>query len=325
VRIVILPFYSQQNKLTGKFLLSTCGAAKQLAFLAEKLTEDGHQVTAIVPSEQLREDEHPFKCGTFSAYIPPDNAMQQVHWDAGMLRRAFFDADICLCNHEFAAIPVRKLFPKKRIVQMCSVRPDSLVFNAAWAAADLVVAQGSYAAERIRYSTRTPVTAWKLAYDERLFQRTVAGHRDIDVLFIQRCSASNYTHHEEFLAADLSGLRVAYVDVTKYLRKQRPDLEYIEPEGYIDALYRSKVAVALNDNWYGGLSIREAMRAGCTPVVLDAACYHELVGPGWPFVTYLKDIAEVVRGAVASCKYRSIDESYQTAWPKVREDLCSLR
>lgn len=325
------PFASQQDKVTGKFLLDTCGATKQLSWLAKRIEDElGWEVTAMVP----RRTEHrvPFKSWCTSSGMVANNALEQVRWDPEELYSFFASADIALLNHELLAVPVRRLFPKLRIVQMCSVSPEPLpLFQAAWDSADLVVAQGWHAASVVDKltRTRTRVVAWPLAYNEAdVVQQSCV--RDVDVLFVQRCSVTNYTHHVEFLAAMeyMYGLRVAFTDVTGYLRKTHPHLEYSTAETYKSYLARSRVAVALNDNLYGGLSIREACRAGCTPVVLDALCYRELVGDGYPHL-----VSDTSPGSLASAVCSAITypytvdvsrESYQATWPKVKEDLQRL-
>lgn len=318
------PFYSQQDKRTGKFLLSTCGAAKQLSFLADRLASEMRwDVSVVLPMPWQTQDRNPFRCYAERVYIPADNAIQRIHWNTVELGRLMRGVDVAVCNHELMAIPMSAI-SKAKLVQMCSVAPDAM-FVSAWDAADLVVAQGEYAASVVRGRTETPVTFWDMAYDEEAFRRT-SSERPIDVLFVARCSASNYTHHLEFLDAmeQLSGLRVAFTDVTCYLRRLRPNLEYTTD--YVDALFSSKVAVALNDNMYGGLSIREAVRAGCVPVMLDVPGYWDLVGRDWPFlVDRLDGIADVVRRAVISGVAAPAPKgSYQDAWPRIREDMETL-
>lgn len=329
MKIAIWPFYSQQDKSTGKFLLNTCGAAKQLSWLARKFTAEGWGVRVAVPWHTDEVTPFPPECARVKADMFPCNAIEQVRWDVRELDNVFRGCDVALLNHELLAIPVRRLFPKLKIVQMCSVRPDSAMFKVAWDSADLVVAQSQTARMAFRPFTATPISVWPLAFNE---QDTFAPYknRDVDVLFVQRCSVTNYTHHEEFLQAMelMHGLRVAFTDVTEYLRKTHPHLEYSTPETYKQYLARSKVAVALNDNLYGGLSIREACRAGCTPVVLDAPCYHELVGERYRhFVRELKpeNIADAVHTALD--EPRAVDvssESYQASWPVVKRDLLCL-
>jgi hypothetical protein len=162
---------------------------------------------------------------------------------------------------------------------MCSVQPDDPMFPTAWDRADLVVAQGQCAAHCIRGMTKTPVTYWSMAYDEDEFVWYDRTNRDIDVCFVQRCSANNATHHEEYLRC--MKWSTVFTDVTGYLKLRHPNLYYCTPKTYIEHLHRSKVVVSLYDSWYGGLSVREAIRAGCVPVVPDTPAHRELVGQKW--------------------------------------------
>lgn len=312
------PFYSQQSKKDGSFL-HTCGNVKQLAYLARP------RDVAAIPNSSY--DASPFKCELRSVVLPPNNPVQRIHWNTEDLFKVFHDCDVAVTNSEYLAIPLRALFPELPIVQMCSVCPDDDIpmFTRAWKAADLVVAQGPLAASRIRSMTRTPVTHWSLAYDERLFCEVQPRERDVDVCFVQRCSANNATHHLEYLEAQ--EYKTVYTDVTHYLRIRRPDLEYCTPSTYIQTLFRSKVAVSMYDSWYGGMSIREAIRAGCVPVVLDAPCYVELCGKQWPFYVRQPVTVDGLRRVVrAALDYNGplpsvSGESYQAGALKALEDI----
>jgi hypothetical protein len=321
MRVVIYPFPSQQDKSSGEFLLRTCGACKQLAFIADRLEALGHCVTVVLPP-----GDHPFRCAVVRTYMPVGNALLRMHWDMRELQRLFADADLALCNHELLPIPLRALFPNLRIVQMTSVRPEPLdLFKAAWRCSDLVAVQGAYAARQVRMLTRTPVSVWPLAYDaEQLPQQERGGD---GAVFLQRCSANNCTHHEEALASEVD---FTYTDVTGYLRRLHPGLKYTTPNTYLSTLRSSAVAVSLYASWYGGLSVREAVRCGCAPVVLRDSGYIELVGEGWPCFAEPtpQGIAAAVRTALAGvdCSVPMANaalESYQVGWAQVRRDLCS--
>lgn len=339
MRLTIAPFYSQQDKRTGQFLLKTCGARKQLSWLASRIHEELDWSTRVYVPENVGDCAFPWGWSTPNISVAsciPDNAVEQVHWDVPFLRQFFKDADIALLNHELLAIPVRRLFPKLKIVQMCSVRPDTALFAEAWRCADLVVVQSETMAKYVAKSVVAQVSVWPLAFDDGDVAWRHTCERDVDVLFVQRCSVTNYTKHLEFLEAMklMGNLRVAFTDVTGYLRKQRPELEYSTPDSYYQYLARSKVAVALNDNLAGGLSIREACRAGCTPVVLDAPCYNELVGDDYPYRIFRVDsaieLADVIATAVEQPKRVDVSHlSYQASWPQVKADLeklaCSSR
>lgn len=320
MRVAIWPFCSQIDRNRGCHLLSTCASCKQLAFLADKMQKElGWRVTVAVPINSF---DSPFQCPVKFVHLPLDNPTQRVHWDTDDLRQLLEDADIFIANHEYLAIPARVMFPKLKIVQQCLVRPDTPLFQVAWDSANLVTTQSDHAAEVIQQQTLTRVSPWKMSFDEDNFKDRAPVARDIDVLFVQRCSPTNYTHHEEFMRCDLSGLRVVYTDVTNWLRTRRPDLEYTTPKTYYDALHRAKVAVSLNDNLCGGLSTREAARAGCTLVCLDAPCYRELRGA---HLTDLEHLGSTIRQALLERTSTDVSaESYQASWLRVRGDLVDL-
>lgn len=304
MQVTLWPFWSQQDKRTGEFL-QTCGNVKQLVALGEELRRRGHKAQLVTP--QL-------------VKMLPNNPVQRVHWDCEQIDRLTYGSDVLVTNHEYLAIPARVVAPRLKIVQMCNVAPDDPLFTAAFNAADMVVAQGNYARQCMQQMTRTPVVTWPLAYDEDNFGRAPA-LRDIDVLFLQRCSANNCTHHEEFLRQMKPYWKVVFTDVTNFLKRSRPDLAYSTPATYYDVLHRSKVVVSMHNSWYGGISIREACRAGCTPVVLRNSAYAELVGYDWPYFTDTTDIAETVDRALTAPRTVRVDESYQKWAPHAAETL----
>lgn len=299
----------------------TCGNAKQLAFIQRAVKTELRWVTsAALPDLGVGNPFFRIVAEPVSSVL--DNPSQRVHWNVKDLVRVCGGADIVVTSHEFLAIPLRRLFPKLKIVQMCNVAPDDSLFQLAWESADLVVVQGQYAKTVIAPMTYTPVETWELAYDEDDFLIDPV-EKDVDVCFVLRCSATNYTHHEEFLDSlkYMPNYRTVFTDVTGYLRRQRPELTYSTPETYIKTLMRSRVAVALNDNMYGGLATREAARAGCSLVCLDAPCYRELKGA---YFTSLdpRDIARTVRTALLSPSPVDVSKaSYQAAWPVVKSSL----
>lgn len=304
MKVLLWPFYSQQDKATGKHL-ATCGNVRQCAFLSEQM-----DCITVIPDTWT---EHPFKGKVLRSYIPSSNPLQRLHWDTRLVENCA-GVDLVICNHEYMAIPLRTAFPNVRIIQMCSVVPDNALFAEAWRCADLVVAQNEVAAMEFRKLTNKPVSAWQMSFDERRFPQVTGGHRPIDVIFVQRCSSTNYSHHLEFLEAiEGTAWRVVFTDPTGWMRQQRPDLEYIDPvSGYKRALLQSKVAVSFCDYGYASQSIREAVRCGCVPVtgVTDPASIRRAIEmalrePGPDYRT-LKEVEK---------------QSYQRCWEKIREDL----
>ncbi len=330
MKLVIYPFYSRQNKVTGQFQMDMVGEVACMQFIGERVREElGWEVEAVVPSGCR---------GTYSftsleMYIPNSNPSQRVHWDTATLRDVFSSADVAICHHELMAIPLRALFPKLKIVQWLATDPHDSLFDVAWDRADLVAVQCETAAKVVQKRSQTPTSVWTMGWDERRIV-PVSCDRDIDVYFMQRCSSTNYTHHVEFLKTLplLADLQVLFGDPTNYLKQLRPDLRYVTDRSrYVETLCRSKVVLAMADDLYGGVAVREAIRCGCIPVCLDSLCYRELCGPYWPYCTDptpLK-IAATVRAALGasdcSIPYaNALKDTYQNAWLTIKKDLTSL-
>lgn len=323
-RVGLWPFYSQQDKINGGFRFDTCGATKQAQFIAEMLTIANVGVRAAVPDSA----PHGLFLNERRCTIPTHNGLQTIHWDTDDIWRVFHECDIAITWHEFLAIPIRKVFPELPIVQLLAVASDGPMFDIAWKAATAVACQTYTQAHHVRERCGIRPLVWQMCYDERLIQQSAL--KPVDVLFVSRCSSTNYTRHLEFSAINWRELQVAYTDVTNYLRKDRPDLGYTQPETYYEALSHTKVAVALNDDMFGGQAIREAIASGATPVVLGCDAFYEMLGPRWPFYVKkdLSDLEFVVRAATLverpPIPMQALCQSYQNQWPKVWEDLCTI-
>src|SRR5216117_3801195 len=105
-----------------------------------------------------------------------------------------------------------------------------------WRSADLIVCQAEAQrkiitehAEKHKFGGLIPdIRVWPMSFrasDLQLDDTEQAPVRDIDILFVQRCTQVNSSHHEEFVQA-LRMLRetgwngtVAFNDVTRHLRK----------------------------------------------------------------------------------------------------------
>lgn len=332
-KIGIWPFYSQHDKATGKTLLATCGATKQMSYLARKLRERGDVVNVIVPNGSYAPEFD--GCVKKHHTIHTHNPTQRIHWNTDKLYSAFHDCDTVLCNHEYGAIPLRTMFPSKNIIQMCAVKPDSLLFVEAWRAANLRVVHTEVMRQHVYKAVGTQLTeVWPMRYDAERLNVQPAHDKAVDVLFVQRCSSTNYTKHVEFLQAmeSYKHLKVAFTDVTKYLRNIRPELCYTSPETYNTVMRSSKVVVALNDDGFGGQAVVEAIACGCIPVLLDAPCYRELVDGhpgGWPYFVKpdLTNLGEVIYNAWCGCtdnavvRARAMLCSYQRTWEIARDSL----
>lgn len=321
MKLVVYPFPSQQDKTTGQFILDTCGTCKMLAWLVDRVQEElGWECVVVLPKSATA---HPFKCKVRTVNMLANNRHLRVDWNLHQLRKCFYDADMALLNHETLATPLRALFPKLKIVQQCLIAPEPLeLFLSAWKSADMTVVHGEFA-KRYVAMYNIDAKSWLMGYDAT--KTLPLMERDIDVLYATRSSCTNYTHHLEFLQANLSELRVAYADPTKYLQLTHPGTrEYVAREAYATALRRTKVAVFLHAGWFS-FALREAIAAGCTPVVLDHPCFDELLGAQYPHRTAPANIEETVRKALAEpIRVDATRESFQSAWLTVKTDLETL-
>jgi hypothetical protein len=325
MNLVIHPFYSQQDKKTGKFLLDTCRGTSVLSYIADAVEREFKwDVDAIVPTGA----KSIFNCRSVYTRIPNYNPMQRIHWDTRELYELYEGADMVLTNHEYLSIPLRIMFPKLKIVMQSDLAPinsDVFMFRQAWDSASLVVTQSKTTAESTRQCTNTPVKCWSMAYDENKWPKK-DGPRPIDVVFVMRCSSTNYTHHLEFLEAmeRMPNTRFVFTDVTNYLKQQRPDLEYCNKDTYADTLYSSKIAIAMSNDGYGGGSIREACRAGCTPVVLDCRGYKTLKGAYFVYPNPTSIIEGICNALKQPVKVDTTGDSYGAQIEKVLKDLYDI-
>jgi len=325
MRIGFYPFYSQQDKYTGLFKQRTCGNAKQLAYIANVMRTEGHQCVAMVPQGAC--DTPLFRCETRDARLPLANPEQRLHWDVHMLKYMFHDCDVAVTNHEYMAIPLRALFPKLKIVQFCPVQPDSLLFTEAHAAANLIVVRTPYQKSALANAN---VAVWPMMYDEAEFLGVKRGEPLYQMCFLPRCSANNATNHTEFLAAIRDQQwRTIFTDVTGYLRMRCPELVYCNTRTYIQTLHESQLVVSLYDSWSGQMGLCEAIRAGCTPVVMRTDANVKFFGHAYPYFVDrdLHVLRHVLSLALALPRPQLPDVSqvsFQACTQTIVESLCRL-
>lgn len=333
MRVGIFGLYSMIDRRTGVRDFQEGGAARICQFLAAKLLDEGYKVTLAVPhnSENVRTD-----ADIVHVLQPATTAEAVIHWDVRDIKAVFANCGVALCIHNTMPLPVRRIFPEVKIIHALICTTHDPIIRAAMDSADLVAAQCPAVADLVRKQTDNPVTSWRLGFDERR-HRDMRPLRDIDVFFVHRASATNYTHHREFIFAHrqhLQGLKVVYADPTGYLRSMAGEFcEYMEPGEYISTLYRSKVVVSLHNSDYGGESLREAVYAGCVPVVCPGPGSEEFLGKDWPFRCQFPisavSLGRAVRAALEVAPdainpqiwERAKSYSYSEAWPDIREDL----
>jgi hypothetical protein len=253
-RIALLPFYSQQDKQTGKFLLHSCVATKHIMFMAHKIHEElGWKIRLLVP--QLKD------CQTLPAWdgtgdmldihevaIPAENMAQRLEWYPHRWPTLFKDVDILFTSHELIGWAIKGAYPKMKVIQHHNLSPEtawpwmSPLFDMNYEKADVITCLSPSMRQRIRDHLAKQrdfekaidgVQLWPFAWniqqlhDPIQSQNWAPPERDIDLLFVLRGSSTNYSHHVEFIAA-LKVLReigwqgkVYFPDQTRYLTENK--------------------------------------------------------------------------------------------------------
>lgn len=265
-KVVLYPFFSQQSKVTGQFLLNSCGSTKMNLFLAERIAaEFDTEVCMVLPqSDDISENLMNVSAGLenlldqsrvyfYSMHIPSNNLWQRLGWYPEIWERLFMGCDLVINHHEVLGWPLKNLYPKMKIIQMNVIRPEepwpwmAPLFYETWKSVDLIVALGVPMLQEIARTAEAhgfnvkDLSHWPLSFDLEILQRHGPAFRtpiekDIDLLFVLRGSSTNYSHHDEFLkalillrAVGFTG-RVAFTDITHYMMQNTrlPSMENVE-------------------------------------------------------------------------------------------------
>ena len=364
IRVVIQPFCSQQDKESHRFLLDADVTAQISRFLAASLKRDGFDVCLALPGqEQCDYPAWSEQFEIFKVYTPPGNRNQRLHFDPVSIRAMLDGCDLFITHNEIKAINLRQVVsPTLKIVHFNHLLPlgewkwiEALQVGS-WNAADLVVFLApslkdfaEAASLRCGYNPKAMnMVVWPMVFDEsHVYPRHIRSPGNVDLLFVQRCSANNYTHHREFLGA-LSVLRneyqwkgrVVFTDPTHYLElnwarecdasgPKDLGIEFARCENrrdYYELLHQAKLAIAMmRDDLHGGVAIREAIATGCLPVLLDEPCYLNLLGEdavNWPFLVPKSlrpcEIARVVHQALRSQEQWQNNDPLDAALARIR-------
>lgn len=350
MRATFYPFFSQQDKLTGKFLLESDSGVKLYRFIAEQLAGEGWEVRFVLPKQNQCKHDFDAPEGVDVLVVPVDleldNLRRRLQWNPSFLTHVA-DCDIVFTQHEFLAYPIRCLAPNTRVVMECGLTPETAwpqtrdMFPLAWKAATAVHCNSKTLASMIRPYAKAFV--WQFAYDEKLLLPSIA--RNIDVVFPARASSTNYSNHVAFVEAmRSSNLRVRMTDPTRYMQLTATcPKEWLgdplDSTNYRLLLSRSKVVVGLTNNGYGGYAFREAIANGCIPVALYTAEYIELLGLHWPYYceslnpSHVRAVVEaavrrgwdgVPKGMRGAMLQRNGASSYQEAWKVASNDIKEL-
>lgn len=337
--ILLIPFFSQQNKdgshLRG-FLTKSCSISNINLSMAEQLKDAGHNVHILWPRGDV--DQVPKGIRRWEAEIPYDNKFQRISFQGEIHRdiSAYFRPDIIISHHELQSWNLRQAYgPDVKIIQFNHMLPigdwefmgEQQILS--WNAADLVVCLSDRIKRKIESSgCKTYVEVWPYVFPQIVLEKP-SGDRDIDIIFPQRCSASNYSRHMEFLDA-LMALRltgqtfnmpkVVFTDSTKYLSSQNQKIllkdvsSNIEiqrgetREEYFNLLRRSKFAVGMIEkDFHGGIAIREAISAGCIPILGNSPALDDIGKKAKDYfrVSDAADVTEYVDTLTRALRYYS--------------------
>lgn len=342
----------------------------EIRFVAPRYISWDEDLTRVVPANWIHE-----------CYIPPDNRLQRLTWFIEDWDPIFKDASVVFNMHELIGWTLKGLYPTLKMVNMFTVAPTGEpwpwmepLIHLALRSGDLISTPSETMSDYIHVAKkigRWKIKTWPLSFDAELLDEQLATPpigKSIDILFVFRASSSNYTHHREFIRAltelqgwQSPGLNVAFTDTTRYLRNNPAELEdlikcpgqwnieILDDPGdqgkFINLMRRSRIVIGMNDNMHGGMGVREAMYCGALPVLLDAACYRELIGPtnthypAWirtpvtpkgiaeALTTMLeyKDLAPVSKaGLRILMKERAARESFQYTWNSMFPTIVDL-
>lgn len=345
MRVVLYPFYSQQDKTSGKFLFDSDSGYRLYSYMAKQMLEVGWQPLMVIPQSDQWAHKPELTCDAITApfRIAPNNLDRRLQWEPSWLKSLAQYSKLILTQHEFLAYPLRCLAQQCKVVMECGIKPDTAwpqtaeLFPMAWRSATAIHCNSEELASQCRPHCPN-VFHWKFGYDDSMLDAAGSMRRDVDVIFPARASSTNYSNHAVFMQAMAPEWRVVMTDPTSYLRSQGLVSQWTGPEpysrdGYIRILSRSKVVVGLTDNGYGGYAFQEAIAMGCVPVALRTPEYEALLGADWPYYCTLDDVRSIValaleRGWPAESKAgvatRIAQGSYSIAWSTAYSDLQRL-
>jgi hypothetical protein len=337
VKVLLWPFFSQQDKRTGQFLLGSDSAVKLYNALAKEMLKVGWEPTLVVPlrtqtakafAQQPWEPVCPVRRLTY--ILEENNLHRRLQWEPTTILDLCAGQDVVVTTCDLLPIPLRLLLPNMPIVVECGFIPREMheLFALSWKSADLVHCVTAELADFAKMHAQT--TIWPLAYDdEEAAPRNLT--RDVDVLFPARCSAVDYTNYKAFIKQmECFAGSVVMTDPTSYMRSQSKHLwatpEPLSRVDYTTLLHRTRVVVSLTSNGAGGMAMREAAACGALPVVLNRPEYEEVLGGKWPYYCSLHTVRTVVERAlrdgwpteipagIAACSRTAV-------WQKAKADL----
>src|SRR5690606_33264136 len=137
--------------------------------------------------------------------IPRNNLEQRLNFNPKDIK-LIQHSDIIISHNEIQSLSIKKLLPKSYLIQFNHLLPfgQNLWFRdlaqISWKTADLVIVLSPLIKQWIlNVEPKANINVWPTVFPN--FNKQYENEQNIDILFIQRCSESNYTHHLEFIEA----------------------------------------------------------------------------------------------------------------------------
>src|SRR5262245_26067456 len=174
MRVTFLPFFSQQRKDTGKFLLNSCGSTKMCLFMAERVAQELGDARMILPWLPDCDDNVIYPVGVEILRFPilANNLQQRLHWNPDHWDTMMKETDVLINCHELLGWPLKNLYPKAKIIQMNVVRAEepwpwmAPLFHETWKAVDRLVCLGEPMKTYLSaWVPASKVSVWPLSYD----------------------------------------------------------------------------------------------------------------------------------------------------------------
>lgn len=338
MKICFIPFYSQQDKRTGRHMIENDSAFRMYRYMASRCAAQGWEATLAVPPPRDCFDL-PDLFGVTTLLTPKlveSNLDKRVHWDSVWLKRIASDFDTVVTSHETYPVALRAFSDKLKIVVEAGFRPST-----GWSGTEGLITLARACADAVHCNSLTLKVAhqkrfyWPAGYSaEELRAVPRPRVRNTDVVFCGRASATGYTRHDLFLEA-VKGkpYRVVMPDPTSYLRVNGGGVGVpIEPltrATYLSVLADSRVVVSTIDNGGFPFGLMEAMAMGCVPVVPRLPAYTSVLGCDWRYlfdmnVESLSEALDIATRYEDRFAYPLPDFSYETVWNTVVKDIGGL-
>jgi hypothetical protein len=347
-KVLYIPFFSQQDKETGEFILESDSNMHIMRNIVKVLNGFECDVDVALPYEPsgIMIGDYNYK------YFKPfnNNVMQRYHFEANDYINLFSEKYDLIINN---TPPVTKniyatyYYLYKKFPKIVSIThfvdypsmvkvPDKISY---WSrqvdsaeVSNLSVFISSLSKkmflEESGLDNSDKITVWKMSFSIEeidLLINKVEKYPVKTIVFPNRISSTGYSNHEIFIEAvnilwkKRKDFQVIFTNTTKYYSKNMinnsiPCAFFVDTEkrkDYLNMLSRSHVAVSLflNDV-HGGLAIRESIYCGCVPVVTNVYDYVNIVPEDYSYFVEsdLSNLVEVLDAVLDASYYNEYKE-----------------